>query len=295
MTIEDNFFEDYCNDAYNLGEDEAYNDFNAGLTFHNKNKNKMNYKTETYEATDGKTYEFLIINENCIVVQTSGEYAEDFGWGNGYIKVPEDHPFHDRADYELILADQEINYKGYLLVDKDKGFFLGFDTGHSYNRGYTKEDVIETTLQMWEDFQKLTEENIQDAIDAYTDYYESMEDNNYYANTEEEYEEEVYEVLEDIVYNLNYYELRLEDIRVMVVETSQGKFELPENHTTMELLDFLPKLNFRDNEAKVNGTIWFNDGTYLNREYAENCVDEIVYSWVKYIYPQIPEHLLNIN
>jgi hypothetical protein len=68
----------------------------------------------------------------------------DFGWGNGYISIPENHPFHG-IDYN-ILNDyinvhggltysnmcKESNYQKFNLSKEDVGnWIIGFDTAHT--------------------------------------------------------------------------------------------------------------------------------------------------------------------
>lgn len=66
----------------------------------------------------------------------------DFGWGNGYVLIPEGHPLHgkhyDDIDVDVHggltfseLVDDELIEKWDKLTEADKGMWMiGFDTAH---------------------------------------------------------------------------------------------------------------------------------------------------------------------
>lgn len=66
----------------------------------------------------------------------------DFGWGNGYVLIPEGHPYYN-TDYDDIdvnihggltfgkIIDDEMIEKWNELSPEDKGYYMiGFDTAH---------------------------------------------------------------------------------------------------------------------------------------------------------------------
>jgi len=62
------------------------------------------------------------------------------GWGNGYVKIPEDHPLHgqsyvDSNEINSLDVPGGVTYTDY--DSEDGGWVIGFDTAHAYNNPIT--------------------------------------------------------------------------------------------------------------------------------------------------------------
>jgi hypothetical protein len=62
------------------------------------------------------------------------------GWGNGYVKIPKDHPLHgqsyvDSNEINSLDVPGGVTYSE--KDDEDGGWVIGFDTAHSFNNPIT--------------------------------------------------------------------------------------------------------------------------------------------------------------
>lgn len=80
----------------------------------------------------------------------------EVGWGNGYVSLPPDHPYHG-ADYDEIPVDV---HGGITYGDADgEDWKVGFDTAHSGDTSvnWPRERVEEETLRLKEQLERLAE------------------------------------------------------------------------------------------------------------------------------------------
>lgn len=97
---------------------------------------------------------YIILKENTWLERT---YHMNFGWGNGYVVLPEGHKYH-KVDYDKIpvnvhyglafgqIIDDELIAHWPELTEHDKGnYIIGFDTAHHMDtlEAWPKERVEE--------------------------------------------------------------------------------------------------------------------------------------------------------
>jgi len=86
---------------------------------------------------------------------TNGKPTNPHGWGNGYVRICEGHPFYGK-EYDEIPVDVHggLTYSA-LTVDDGKfftkGFWIGFDTAHHSDTlsKWPKDAVYEETLYLF--------------------------------------------------------------------------------------------------------------------------------------------------
>ncbi len=86
--------------------------------------------------------------ENHLKVPASLALLISHGWGNGYLGLPEGHPWYN-MDYNEIPIEVHCGLTfGELL--EDGLYWIGFDTAHARDNEYNwpKEKVIEETINM---------------------------------------------------------------------------------------------------------------------------------------------------
>ena len=109
----------------------------------------------------------------------------DFGWGNGYVLIPEGHPLHgefyDDIDVDVHcgltfskLVDERM-IKEWHLEEKDKGkWCVGFDTAHARDNLFvwSKEAVQKETDRLMEQIAsyEVVQQQLQITLVLYTEW-----------------------------------------------------------------------------------------------------------------------------
>ncbi len=102
-----------------------------------------------------ESYEELGLHSPITIVKSRHNPYSDIGWGNGYVRIPEGHPY-----YEKNYDDIPVDVHGGLTVSDhifengkhfSDGYWVGFDTAHY---GDTKERwpmdrVLEETIHLF--------------------------------------------------------------------------------------------------------------------------------------------------
>ena len=98
-----------------------------------------------------------------VLVENTWKRDPSFGgWGNGYIAIPEGHPWHGIEYDEIPIAG--LTYSQYAEENKHSkmnnkikhnDWLIGFDTFRSYESNLTKEDVKQRTLEIIKELEEL--------------------------------------------------------------------------------------------------------------------------------------------
>ena len=98
----------------------------------------------------GMTYYQLSLLKNKSGVITSG------GWGNGYVRIPEGHPFYGKEYNEIdVSVHGGLTFSEHVTItDGDvlpEGFWIGFDTFHHGDDSiyWTERRVLEETIHLF--------------------------------------------------------------------------------------------------------------------------------------------------
>jgi hypothetical protein len=95
------------------------------------------------------------------------------GWGNGYVILPKEHPFHG-VEYDIL--NEYVNVHGgltYSNVDKNGNWKVGFDTAHLGDtlENWPEEAVIKHTEELRDQFIDLanhyTVEQVKEIVEDY--------------------------------------------------------------------------------------------------------------------------------
>ena len=94
-----------------------------------------------------KSYISMYVLENTWLTRDA-RYGLDFGWGNGYVRLPSNHPWFDK-DYD----DIKVSVNGGLTFGKHiySGMYaIGFDTAHYMDTlaKWPKEAVVAETRRL---------------------------------------------------------------------------------------------------------------------------------------------------
>lgn len=75
----------------------------------------------------------------------------DFGWGNGYVKLPKEHKFYG-LDYDEINNYVDVHCGLTYSQQEDEYWVVGFDTAHSMDSlsNWSKEAVEAETIRLKE-------------------------------------------------------------------------------------------------------------------------------------------------
>lgn len=102
----------------------------------------------------------VIVKENTWMKST--HFTLDHGWGNGYVLLPADHPYHG-AHYDEIPVEvhggltfstevDEVMVEDWPELSKEDigGWLVGFDTAHAYDTisRWPKENVVTEAEQL---------------------------------------------------------------------------------------------------------------------------------------------------
>jgi hypothetical protein len=92
----------------------------------------------------------------------------DKGWGNGYVVLPKDHPFHG-FDYDFLSSFVDVHYGLTYARHEDDGhdgWCVGFDTLHLGDtpEKWPREAVKEETMRLLEQFVYLGEKYTKEKV-----------------------------------------------------------------------------------------------------------------------------------
>lgn len=104
-----------------------------------------------------KAYLSLDMSPPVVIVPNTWNTFSDTGWGNGYVRIPEGHPY-----YEKTYDDIPVNVHGGLtfgdhVFGKDKyfsdGYWVGFDTSHygDDRQRWPMDKVLDETIHLFKE------------------------------------------------------------------------------------------------------------------------------------------------
>lgn len=122
----------------------------------------MIFNKEKFNVIEIQSVFKIILVESFIRKNPMFSILEDmFGWGNGYICLPEWHPWFN-VEYDEIDVDIHggLTFSSY---DEDEDLWvIGFDTGHSHSASYDYNKVLEETKKL--EYQCLNAEGVKEKI-----------------------------------------------------------------------------------------------------------------------------------
>lgn len=110
------------------------------------------------EQSDGETWKggdyLLQIRPFCDIVYSVLLPVAMFGWGNGYVGIPEGHPWYGKhyLDLEDVDVHGGITYSEIGTYEGRNYWVIGFDTGHYSDdiSTWTKDRVREETINLYQ-------------------------------------------------------------------------------------------------------------------------------------------------
>ena len=109
-----------------------------------------------------KAYKELGLHSPITIVKSEMNTYLEKGWGNGYVRIPEGHPYYEK-NYE----DIPVSVHGGLtfsnhIFDNGKyfsdGYWVGFDTAHygDTKEKWTMENVLQETIHLFKEIYGLS-------------------------------------------------------------------------------------------------------------------------------------------
>ena len=109
-----------------------------------------------------KAYEELGLHSPITIVKSIPTPYTEKGWGNGYVRIPEGHPY-----YEKTYDDIDVRVHGGLtfgdhIFGRDKyfsdGYWVGFDTAHygDTKESWPMERVFQETIHLFKEIYGLS-------------------------------------------------------------------------------------------------------------------------------------------